>query len=384
MKMMEKILLPTDFSPTSQSAMEMAITVAKKFDSEIILLHVLPDIPKSKLVEDMLNKTAHDQFKTIRKKISRSRVKMAEPIIATGNHFDQIIQLAKKRDVNLIIMGSGEKEGSEKPELGNTAKKVIRKSGKPVWIMKRDMHSNIKRIICPIDFSEPSRRALNNAIHLARGFQAELTVMTVIAPLTNRPLGLDVQLTSEQQMIAEEQTFRFDNFLKKFDFHDVKLLMVIYQGKPYQEILKRLHVHKNDLLIMGTAGRTGFNRLLKGSVTEKVTRGVPCSFITMKSEHVIRLRLERKISNMETHFSESKQLLAKGFAKEALHQIQICLKIDCLSIPAWEGMAKVHDRLGHKEKAMNCRNKVKEIRERFWQQQVEFDIRRRHRPFRYI
>ncbi|MCK5704186.1 MAG: universal stress protein, partial [Cyclobacteriaceae bacterium] len=47
MKMMEKILLPTDFTMSSRSAMEMAITLAKKFDSEIILLHVLPDIPKS-------------------------------------------------------------------------------------------------------------------------------------------------------------------------------------------------------------------------------------------------------------------------------------------------------------------------------------------------
>ena len=376
MKMMEKILLPTDFTMSSRSAMEMAITLAKNFDSEIILLHVLPDIPKSKLVEDMLNKTARDQFKAIRKKISRSGVKTAEPVIATGSYFDQIIQLAETQDVNLILMDSGEKEGSGKFELGTTAEKVVRKSNKPVWIMKRDISSHIKRIICPIDFSEPSRRALKNAIHLAREFQAELTVLTVIAPLTDKLLGLDAQLTTEQQLAAKEQTSRFEYFLKEFDFHDIKLLKVIYQGKPYQEILKRIKAHKSDLLVMGTTGRTGLSRIMKDSVTEKVTREVPCSFITVKAENVIRLRLETKIRDIETHFRESKQLLSKGFAKEALNQFQLCLNIDCLYIPAWEGMATVHERLGHKEKAQNCRNKVKEIRERIYNQEVEFDLHR--------
>ena len=378
--MMEKILLPTDFTMSSRSAMEMAITLAKKFDSEIILLHVLPDIPKSKLVMDMLNKTTRDQFKAIRKKISLSGVKTVEPVIATGSHSEQIVQLAETRDVNMILMGSGEKESDERFKLSPTAEKVIRKSNKPVWIMKPGMTSSIKRIICPIDFSEPSRRALKNAIHAAREFQAELTVLTVIAPLTDNPLGPDGQLTSEQQLIAEVQTSRFDNFLKEFDFHDVKFLKEIYQGKPYREILKRIKAHKSDLLVMGTTGKTGLSRILKGSVTEKVTWEVPCSFITVKTENVIRLRLETNIRDLETNFRESKQLLAKGFAKEALHQFQHCLNIDCLYIPAWEGMAAVHERLGHKEKAQNCRDKVKEIRERLCNQEVEFDLHRL-RPF---
>ena len=103
---------------------------------------------------------------------------------------------------------------------------------------------------------------------------------------------------------------------------------------------------------------------------------MPCSFITVKAENVIRLRLETKVRDLEAHFRESKQLLSKGFAKEALNQLQLCLNIDCLYIPAWEGMAAIHERLGHKEKTQNCRNKVKEIRERIYNQEVEFDLHR--------
>lgn len=380
MKMIKRVLLPTDFSRPSRGAMEMAISLAEKFNSEITLLHVLPGFSKSKEVIDVLKKTAQDQFKAISKKINSSGGKATELVIATGSYFDQIIQHAEKQDVNLILMDSGKKESAEKYKLSTTVSKVVRKSNKPVWVMKWNMPASIKRIICPVDFSRPSRRALTNAIHLARVFQSELTVLNVIAPLTDIPSSRNAQHNTEQRLISEEQTSEFERFLKEFNFHNVKLLKEIYQGKPYKEILKRINAHKSDLLVMGTTGRTGLSRILMGSVTEKVVREVPCSFITLKDEDVIRLCLETKIKDLEVNFRESNQLMAKGFAKEALNQFQLCLNIDCLYIPAWEGMASAHEQLGHKEEAQNCRNKIKEIHERLKQEQVELDLHR-HLPF---
>ena len=365
---------------SSQDAIEMAITLAKNFDSEITLLHVLPGFSKSKRDMELLIKKAQDQFTAIRKKIRLGGGKTTEPIITTGSYFDQIIRFAEMHDVNLILMGSGEKGIVEKYQLSTTAAKVIRKSNKPVWIMKRDMPSFISRIICPIDFSEPSRRALNNAIHLARVFKSELIVLNVIAPMTDTPLLQDIQLTKEQQMIAKEQTAKLERFLKEFNFHNISFLKEICQGKPHQEILKMIKARKSDLLVIGTTGRTGLSRILMGSVTEKVTREVPCSFITMKDENVIRLCLEAKMNDLEACYKESNQLLEKGFAKQALNQFQLCLNIDCLYMPAWEGMAAAHDQLGHKEKAQNCRNQIKEIQERLKNQEVEFDLHR-HIPF---
>ena len=380
MKMLKKILLPTDFSIFSRRALEMAITLAKNFDSEITLLHVIPGFPKSKEVRDMLNKTAQDQFAAIREKISLSGGKTTEPVIASGSYSDQIIQLAEKQDVNLILLGSGEKEVSGKCKLSTTVTKVIWKSNKPVWVVKRDEPNYIKRIICPIDFTQPSRRALNNAIHLARVFNAELAVLTVIAQITSSSLRLDVQLTSEQQLIAGKQISKLEHFLKEFDFHNVRVIKEVYQGKPYQEILKRINARKSDLLVMGTTDRTDLSRILKSNVTEKVIRELPCSFITLKEEDVIRLHLDTKIRDLETHFKESKQLMSRRFVKEALHQLQHCLHIDRLYIPAWEGMAYAHEQLGHKEKAQHCHNKVKEIQEQIKHQEVEHDLHR-HIPF---
>ncbi len=69
-----------------------------------------------------------------------------------------------------------------------------------------------------------------------------------------------------------------------------------------------------DLIIMGSAGKTGLSRILLGSVAEKVTREVPCSVITMKSEDAIRLYIEAQIDDLETHFKEGRESLEEGFA----------------------------------------------------------------------
>jgi nucleotide-binding universal stress UspA family protein len=53
--------------------------------------------------------------------------------------------------------------------------------------------------------------------------------------------------------------------------------------------IRAIHDTKPDLLVMGSQGKTGLTRIIMGSTTEKVIREMPCSVITVKQEHVIRL-----------------------------------------------------------------------------------------------
>ena len=92
-------------------------------------------------------------------------------------------------------------------------------------------------------------------------------------------------------------------FLKNFDLTDIRLKKETQKGDPAVEILKALKRYKSDLLIMGTTGKSGLIRILMGSVTEKVIREVPCSFLTLKSEDIISLTLETRIRDIESHYS---------------------------------------------------------------------------------
>ncbi len=382
MKMLGKILLPTDFRGSSQGAIEMAIALSKKFDTEIILLHVLQEFTKSKSVLSILSKNVHYQLSSIRDYMNKGGAKTAEPIISVGHNYNHIVELAHKEDVNLILMGSGEKGRGATHKLGITTENVVRHSDIPVWVIKLDTPADIKKIICPVDFSDASKRALNNAIHLARTFEAELSVLTVIAPIGGRLLNLGSSLDEEYQELAEQHRVEFADFLDEFDFYGIRYTKEILHGKPDVEILSIIKEPVNSLLLMGTTGKTGLARILMGSVTGKVVREVPCSFITVKTKDVIRLKAEAEISSLSHHFKEGKHLLREGLIKEALHQFNLCIGISKLYIPAWDGAAEAHERLGDKAEAKICHQQSTKIQEILYGQSVQSDLKKKHALFK--
>ncbi len=375
MKLIKKILFATDFTNASDSAMQMTIEIAKKFESEVMVIHVIPGAHKSKHRLEKIKEFTKNSLIKVQGKIKENNVRVGEIFLVTGSPFDQIVKHANFYDVNLIIMGSGEKEKDDHFRLGLTASKVMRKSNKPVWVVKQEAPPLIKKVLCPIDFSEASKRALENAIHLAESFKAELKVLTVIQSTEHDYGGPSVIPYEEEDTYAKHEESQFEKFLENFDFYDVKVEREVLRGKPYKEILKTLSDHKTDLLVIGSIGKSALTRVLAGSVMEKVTREVPCSVVTLKSEDAIRLRLEADKENIEECLAEGKKLMEKGFDKEAVTQFKQCLDIDLYFEPAWENLAIAYQRLGKEDEAENCRREAKEQRHRLWERRVEAEIR---------
>ena len=279
--------------------------------------------------------------------------------------FDQIVRHADQHDANVIIMGAGEKSDDDPFRLGITAEKVLRKSSKPVWVVKPDAAKQINNILWPVDCSEPSVRALTNAIRLARSFQAKLTVLHAIQPLTAILRLRQVGDMDEANYVRDRHS-QFELFLKNFDFHNVDWNREIRQGQPHQEILDSANEARADLLVMGSVGRSGLSRILMGSVASKVVRQMPCSVITVKSEHAIRLRLSEEISDLQDHLKQGQELLEQGFAREALEQFEHCTTRDILCGPAWEGMSVAHLRLGQHKESKTCNEAAEQIRQYLW------------------
>lgn len=373
MKLLEKILLATDFSKPAEDALQSAIVVAKAFHSKIILMHVFPEAQIPVLSRDRATTAITEELNGIQEKITAQGVEALQPILEYGSPFVHIVQQADFNDVNVIMLGSG--EGNR---LSVTAEKVMRKACKPVWVVKAGFTPPFKRILCPVDFSEPSRRAIENAIHLARRFEAELNILHVIQPVPALYLKLGLIASREQEGLAAEEQAHLDHFLEELDFHNVKWTTTIAHGKPHQEILLFLRRVDCDLLIMGTVGQNRHLLNLMGSVTEKVGQESPCSIITVKAEDVIQLRLESGLADIDSHYQQGKRLLENGYAEEANRQFLHCIGIDPLFAPAWERLAETQKRLGREAEALKHLARAKSIRQRLWEQQVESEIRSRH------
>jgi universal stress protein E len=296
-----------------------------------------------------------------------------------GVAFDRIRRYAEEHDVNIIMIGAGRKPGDEAFPLGITAARICREAGKPVWVVKPGAPERIERILCAVDFSDPSRRALVNAVHLARSFHAELTVLTAVPPLAN---WLGEAPADAQEAFVARQRARFDEFLQPLDFHGISHQAVVRLGQPHEQILAAVAELKADLLVMGSVGRTGVARVLMGSVAEKVAREMPCSIITVKAEHAIRLQVDEEIADIRAHFHQGRELLDGGFPAEAAGQFRQCIANSPVYAPAWEGLAEALARLGRDAEAEDARRHARQIVHTLWDRQIEAEIRSQHALWR--
>lgn len=142
----------------------------------------------------------------------------------------------------------------------------------------------IRRILCPIDFSDYSRRALDHAIAIARWYGSTVTALHVfpLAPVMAYPPGAPgyepfVLTSVDRSRLLEDMK----SFIAAESAPGVSLDAVIRQGSPATEILDHAGALPADLLVIGTHGRSGFERLLLGSVTERVLRKATCPVLTV-------------------------------------------------------------------------------------------------------
>ncbi|MDB4584259.1 universal stress protein [Draconibacterium sp.] len=376
MKLLEKILLATDFSKSSENLLEYAIALAKIFHSQIILVHVLPDDIANEKARLLLSQAALKQLEDIKNKIKSVGLIAGEPILEFGSPFDKIIQAADNVNANVTLIGSGEKSKNDVFQLGITAYKIIRKSNKPVWVVKQGKILNIKNIICPIDFSPESERALKNAIIIARRFNTELLILSVCKTYYSRSSRIEVDWDKENEKAHLEHVKKFNLYLQNFNLTDLDWDRVIASGDPATEILGTISRYKSDLVIMGTTGKSSLSRLMLGSVTEKIIRDVPCSLITLKKEDIIELQLEPKIFEIENHYGTALKLIKEGHLKESITEFKLCLNINEMHIPSLKGIADVYEKLGDKEIAKEYRKIASDILVRIWDKNIEGEIRK--------
>ena len=139
------ILFPTDFSNGARAAMDHAISLAKDYDAKLVLLYVIQDISiaewyipstisAGELVEDMQKSAWQEMDKWIAE-VSK-QVKDVEKMVVRGVPFVEIIQTAKERNADLIVIGTHGRTGIDHMLFGSTAEKVVRKAACPVLTVR--------------------------------------------------------------------------------------------------------------------------------------------------------------------------------------------------------------------------------------------------------
>lgn len=189
----------------------------------------------------------------------------------------------------------------------------------------------LKRILCPTDFSGFSARALRHAAALSVRFDARLTVLHVVpfsaAHGANMPCFPTLPLVATPQLrrLANEQLWQF---VEPVLGDRVHVTLELRDGEPWREIRRMADELAADLLVMGTHGRGGFERLLLGSVAEKLLHSVACPVLTVCHEEPrggaapglpARILCATDLSELSTH------TIAFALSLAAEHQSHVTL-----------------------------------------------------------
>jgi nucleotide-binding universal stress UspA family protein len=130
---------------------------------------------------------------------------------------------------------------------------------------------NIKKILAPTDFSPSSEAAIDYAVTFAKRFEAEVILIHVIESPAYSVTDTLILVDHEAALKTTAEAL-MENVYKTCIEKGLSASRSVVSGTPHREIIKKAEQEKADLIIMGTHGRTGVERLLLGSVAEKVVR----------------------------------------------------------------------------------------------------------------
>jgi universal stress protein A len=148
---------------------------------------------------------------------------------------------------------------------------------------------NLKKILVPIDFSEPSRKAMQYALSFARQFNAEVLLLHVLEfaplPTSASPLPI-IQDEMTRVTLRESAAKQLAGWRNEIGSHVAVKASVRDGVSPHAEIVKAATDGNIDLIILGTQGRTGLAHLLIGSTAERVVQHAPCPVLVVRErEH---------------------------------------------------------------------------------------------------
>jgi nucleotide-binding universal stress UspA family protein len=310
--MLSRILVPLDGSPLAEAVLSQVMELAALPKPEILLLrvalaHTFPGVdPVEAQVRAVEEAQAY--LAGIEPGLSAQgfTVKSA---VRYGHAAEEILDHARVAGADLIAMSTHGRSGFRRWVLGSVAETVARHSPIPVLLLRDKAATapaaegkaespgsfpappldvattgHIRHILCPVALTPTARGVLEYAGILAQRFGADLTVLHAIydplditaSHIPHPPLE---QLRGEMIRVAEE---RLRGEMRETLGAVPRASLVVVAGSPFQQITRFARAHGVDLIVLGSTGQTGLDRLITGSTAEQVVRTAHCPVFTVR------------------------------------------------------------------------------------------------------
>lgn len=285
MTQVARILVPIDFPPVCDRALKQAVAIAARSGAELHVVHVQvlywekygwAAIPNLEELENDVPNLCRSDLDEVVANISTPVIR---EVVRDVKEAPAIVHYAEAHKIDLIAMDTHARKGISRLFLGSVTSGVLHQSPASVIVVGPDFEiheDHYRRVLAPVDFSESSIAALQQAATIASQHDAELIVLHVV----DSPQAVPYAGVVESPEVFRERAVRaLDDLLGATDLSKQPTRRLVVMGFPSEQITTQARELDVDLIVMGTVGASGLRRLLLGSTTERVLRDAPCAVL---------------------------------------------------------------------------------------------------------
>lgn len=297
----EKVLHPTDFSDGAAAAFDHALHLARHFEADLHLLHVVPTFGDDPILGAY--EAAVDDHAFFQELWDRAEAQM-RALVETHRHRDvpllhvltrgaaagpAILNYAEAEAIDVIVMGTHGRRGVKHLLLGSVAEEVVHRAPCDVLTVRRqqgpgDEARPLQRILAPVDFSEQAVPLVQAAKEVAGSYGAQLHLLHVMAPLVPlAPFSPSLSIHDLVPDVTEKTQARLEALLQEAAGPDVPAEVHVREGHPARTIIEVSEAQRADLIMIAPRGLTGLERFFLGSVAERVIRTASCPVLVAKT-----------------------------------------------------------------------------------------------------
>jgi nucleotide-binding universal stress UspA family protein len=286
----EKILLSTDGSEHSEGAVREAIKLAKKCGSKLTVLSVVDTNPEFDTIAPQIvekkAKEVRSNLDAVQARAKKEGVDCDTTVREGEDSYKYIVDEAVKNKSSMIVMGRRGRTGLKRLMMGSVTARVIGHAPCNVLVVPRAAQLQFANIVVATDGSRYSVAAASEAIGLAKRNGSVLTVLSVVPSEISTPVDIDFTV-SQRELIAEKEMQEAEKNVRAVkeaaQKENVSVKAYIMSGKPADAVIETAKEKGADLIVLGSHGRTGLERLLMGSVAERVIVLASCPVLVVKS-----------------------------------------------------------------------------------------------------
>ena len=279
----KNILFPTDFSAASGAALPFAQTLARIYDSTLLLAHVIPAEPHLQVTTDRFPPEEKKIWQDAKQKLAKFAHAHdldnipSQQLLDRGDLADVIPEMIREQKVDLVVLGTHGRTGVRKVVLGSGAEEIYRSAQCPVLTFGPKAQAaawSLRRILCPVDVTEDPEPALHYALSLAEENQAELIILQAVpmVPWQHRESVEREERAHLERLIPAQAA---DRCVPQF---------LIRWEHPVDAILLAADDRRADLIVMGVrkARAAALSSHLPWPVASEVVSRAMCPVLTVR------------------------------------------------------------------------------------------------------